>query len=166
MERTPRIDKQQEGTAKPTEKARNSSFSKKLLVEKYIYQEQPDDQRELHGDPRSKLAQQSHGQHQDSDLISSDGDPESLHPACGIGATSDHYASDSFVGDQGTLAGGYWGYRDKNGEYKERETSSSTDQRVVNWFNKANARHAPTPYHSARTSDFGSSGYHTCEDTQ
>ena len=150
-----------DAAAKPTEKVGKSGrvSPRSWELYKYTYQEQTDDQRELHGDPRSE---QSHGQHQDSDLISSDGDPESFHPASGIGAPLDHYAS-----DQGTLAGGYWGYRDKNGGYKRRETSSSTDQRVVDWFNKADARYdsSSTPYHSARISDFGSSGYHTCENT-
>ena len=103
-----RSNKPLEGTAKPTEKARNSSFSKKLLVEKYIYQEQTDDQRELHGDPRLALAQHIHDQHQGSDFIPSDedSDHQSLHPAVGMGVTPDLNVSASTASDQGTLAGG------------------------------------------------------------
>jgi hypothetical protein len=107
MERTPRIDKQQEGTAKPTEKSRNSNFSRKLLLEKYTWHESTDDQRELHGNPRSELTLQNLSLHQDSDFIphDEDSDPESLHPAYGIGTTPDLSASTSSASDQGTLAG-------------------------------------------------------------
>ncbi len=137
-------------------------------IESYIYKEEPEDaKRSSHGDPRLESALQSLSLHQD-DFIPSDDDHGSGHPACGLGATPDLHASASSASDLGTLAGGSWGFRDKNGKYKRRETSRDTDQRVVNWLNKADARYASnsTPYHSARTSDFGSSGYHTCEDTQ
>ena len=103
MEQRSRIEKQPERRAKPTGKAEKVGLGP--WYGKYTYQEQTDNQRELHGDPRSE---QSHGQHQDSDLISSDGDPKSFHPASGIGATLDHYASDSSASDQGTLAGARW----------------------------------------------------------
>ena len=72
------------------------------VLENYTFKP-TDNQRPLHGDPRSE---QSHGQHQDSDFIPSDGDHEYIHPAFGIGATPDLNVSDSFASDQGTLAGG------------------------------------------------------------
>ena len=102
MEQRSRIEKQPEGTAKPTRKAG------KLCLEpwyrQYTYQEPTDNQRELHGNPRSE---QSHGQHPDSNFTPSDeeSDYQSLHPASGFGTTPDLYASDPSASDQGTLAG-------------------------------------------------------------
>jgi hypothetical protein len=104
MERTPHRDKQQEGTAKPTGKA-GKAGPRPWEMGPYIYNEPIDDSRSSHCDPRLELAQQSHGQHQDSELIPSDGDPEYIHPAFGIGATPDLNASSSTASDQGTLAG-------------------------------------------------------------
>jgi hypothetical protein len=100
-----RSNKSLEGTTKPTERPKDSNFSRKLLLEKYTCHESTDDQRELHGDPRSELAQR---QHQDSDVTPSDedGDHESLHPAFGFGTTPELSASDPSASDQGTLAGG------------------------------------------------------------
>ncbi len=77
-------------------------------IEQYIYQEEPrDDQRSSHDDPRLEFALQIHGQHPDGDFIPSDGDPQSLHPACGLGATPDLHASTSSASELGTLAG-HW----------------------------------------------------------
>ncbi len=103
MERKLRIDKSREGTAKPTGKAGPRTWE----LEQYIY-EPRDDQRSSHNDPRLEFALQIHGQHQDSDFIPSDGDPQSLHPACGLGATPDLSASGPSASDQGTLAGRGW----------------------------------------------------------
>jgi hypothetical protein len=76
-------------------------------IEKYTYKKETiDDNRSSHSDPRLELAQQSHGQHQDSHFISSDGDPASLHPAFSLDTTPDLSARASFANDQGTLAGG------------------------------------------------------------
>ena len=117
MEQRSRIEKQPEGRAKPTGKAEKVGLGP--WYREYTYQVQTDDRRELHRDPRSE---QSHGQHQDSDLISSDGDPESFHLASGIGATLDHYTSDSSASDQGTLAGDLTdAYRRTTPQYMERD---------------------------------------------
>ena len=115
MEQRSRIEKQPEGRAKPTGKAEKVGLGP--WHRPYIYQQQTGDQRELHGDPRSE---QSHGQHHDSDLISSDGDPEFFHPASGIGATPDLHASASSASDSGTLAG--WRGQRLNDFYTGRVT--------------------------------------------
>ncbi len=88
-------------TANSTEK----SGPRPWEIEQYIYKEPRDDQRSSHDDPRLEFALQSLSQHPD-DFIPSDDDPQSLHPAVGIGPTTDLSASASFASDQGTLAGG------------------------------------------------------------
>jgi hypothetical protein len=110
MDRRSLTDKQQEGTAKTTGKSGKSGRSGlgPWHYSLHTYQEPTGDQRELHGDPRSELAQHIHDQHQDSDLISSDddSDPEYIHSAFGSGTTLDLNVSASTANDQGTLAGG------------------------------------------------------------
>jgi hypothetical protein len=103
MDQSFRRDTSQEKTTKSTEKPRGLSFSKKLILEKYTYKEQRDDERLPHGDPNLDITLQSHSQHLES---TSDSDPEDLHPAVGLGTTPDLQAHDPSASDQGTLAGG------------------------------------------------------------
>jgi hypothetical protein len=119
-----RSNKSLEGTTKPTGKPRNSNFSRKLLLENYTWHESTDDQRPLHGDPRSE---QSHGQHQDSDFIPSDDDSDhgSSYTAFGSGVTPDLNVSDSFASDQGTLAGDR-GYRPPRRPTRRQRTETQT----------------------------------------
>jgi hypothetical protein len=105
MDRRHHIERQQEGTAKPTGNARKAG-PRPWEMEKYIYQEEPRDEKgSSHSDPRLELAQQNHSLHQDSHVIPHDGDPEQIHPAFGLGATSDLYARAFTTSDLGTLAG-------------------------------------------------------------
>jgi hypothetical protein len=103
MDRTPHIDKTQEGAAKSTGKGGKAGL-KSWEKDRYLYTKPINDKGPSHGDPRLECAPQSHGQHQD--IIPSDGNPESPHPAFGMGAMLDLSARASTAIDQGTLAGG------------------------------------------------------------
>jgi hypothetical protein len=105
MDRITHIEDQQpEKTANPAKKA-TTRTPRPWERKQYIYQESStDDGRSSHCDPRLELAQRLH---QDSGIIPSDDDSESLHPALGLGATSDLKASAFFASELGTLAGGF-----------------------------------------------------------
>jgi hypothetical protein len=106
MDRRLQRDQQLEGTAKPTEKAKKAG-PPPWELKQYIYQESStDDGRSSHSDPRLELAQQSHGQHQDSGVIPSDADHGYGYPAFGSGFTPHLDASTSSASEWGTLAGG------------------------------------------------------------
>jgi len=151
MEQRSRIEKQPEGTAKPTRKAGKAGLGP-WHYSQYKYQEQTDNQRVLYGDPREKC----HGQHPDSNFTPSDeeSDYQSLHhPASGFGTTPDLYASDPSASDQGSLAGdlryllddkpsshvstrlvGWW--EDPNAYYRMRTTETVRRKRTVKNFTK------------------------------
>jgi hypothetical protein len=139
MDRKPRIDKSQEGTAKPTRKS-GKAGPRPWEVSRYTHEKPRDDHRKSHGDPSLEFALQSHSQHPDSDLIPFDSDPQSLHPAVGLGAMPDLSARGPFASDQGTLAGEWpaaseWSaFNEKNPpnteqqrEYKQRMDASVND---------------------------------------
>ncbi len=102
MEQRSRIDKQQEGTVKPTGKARKSG-SRPWEIGQYIYQEPKDDQRPSHGDPRLELERPQLDEH-DNDFSDDDGNHGS-GPSV-FSATPNLDARDPSASDQGTLAGG------------------------------------------------------------
>ncbi len=96
------IARSKDVTAHSTEKSAKAA-PRPWEIEQYIYQEEPrDDQRSSHDDPRLEFAPPSSNRHPDGD---SDGDPQSLHPAFGLGLTPDLHARASTASDLGTLAG-------------------------------------------------------------
>jgi hypothetical protein len=103
MERKAYIDKQQEGTAKPTGKA-GKAGPKPWELGPYIYTKPRDDHKLPHSDPRLEFAQQSHGLHQDRGFTPSD-DADHKHGPPAFGAMPDLNARASTTSDQGTLAG-------------------------------------------------------------
>jgi hypothetical protein len=139
MEQRSRIEKQPEGTAKPTRKAGKAGLGP-WHYSQYKYQEQTDNQRVLYGDPREKC----HGQHPDSNFTPSDeeSDYQSLHPASGFGTTPDLYASDPSAGDQGSLAGDLRDALQKT-EPQAKETLYAWGTGTRSRFGKAGIVHQP-----------------------
>ena len=105
MDQIPHRDQPPERTAKTTAKAGPKPWD----LKQYTYEEQKDDQRLPHRDPRLELELQSYDQHQeqfDSDFIPSDADHGYGLSVSGSGFTPELYACTSTASDQGTLAGG------------------------------------------------------------
>jgi hypothetical protein len=140
MERKTHIDKRQERTGKQTKKSGKAGPSR-WEREPYMYKEElRDDQRPLHGDPRSKLERPQLDKH-DNDSSDDDGDHRYNHPAFGISTTPDLNVSDSFASDQGTLAGDAgqdsmrpweqvrkWQAQERNAERRRREQEQNTER--------------------------------------
>jgi hypothetical protein len=102
-----RLNRQLEGTAKPTGKAGKAGL-KPWDLKLYEYKELKGDQRLPHRDPRLEAELQSYDRHQeqfDSDFSSSDADHEYGLSVSSSSFTPQLYARTSTASELGTLAG-------------------------------------------------------------
>jgi hypothetical protein len=129
MDRIPHRDKQPEGTAKPTGKAKKAG-PPPWETHAYEFQQQQlaEDLDVPHSNPRFDLALQNLSLHQGDFMpYESDGDHGCGYPAFGLGTTSDLNASASFAGELGALAGGP-GYSKFYQDYKEGRARAKAEE--------------------------------------
>ena len=105
MDRIPHRDKQPEGTAKPTGKAKKAGL-RPWEAHPYKLQQLEEELNAPPSNPRLELALQNLSLHQGDFMpYEGDGDHGCGYPAFGLGATSGLYAYTSFACELGTLAG-------------------------------------------------------------